>query len=988
MATVINILHLEDDPADAKLVQAKLAEADFNCRIHLVHTRDEFETVLCKDEIDIILADYQMPMNDGISILRLTLESRPDIPFIFVSGAIGEEAAIEVLTQGATDYVHKQDLSRLATAVKRALQEAQHLRARKFIEEALFFVAQRGWMADAENFFDALAWFLGDGLDVDYVVIDRLDEEPDTAETLALYAKGAIVPNMRYDLKGTPCENVMGKQLCAYPRDVQQLFPEDTLLAEMGVESYIGIPLWDSTGRPIGLIALMDSQPLADDKLATQLLQLVATRAAAELERAQSDRILRTREQEFRTLAENSPDNIARYDTNGRIVYVNPAMEMSLGCPASEMLGRTPMETRRIDTAEMYQERIADVLATGETSEMDLYLPDRGKGASYYNIRFAAERNGDGAVTGVLALGRDLTEKMRAEKELRASETKYRIVADNTYDWEFWTDENGQYAYISPSSQRITGFSAEAFKENPDLLDSIIHPDDLAHYRNHLIETQAKHSVESVEFRIFDKEGLVRWIEQFCQPVFDEKGNWLGTRGSNRDITHRKVTEHLKQLTATILGILNEPAALTDTINRVLATIQQELAFDAVGLRLQEREDFPYFASTGFPDDFLVAENTLVVRDQEGGLCRDEDGNVCLECTCGLVISGKTDPTNPLFTPGGSCWTNNSLPLLDLPADQDPRLHPRNLCIHKDFLSVALIPIRANHKIIGLLQLNDRKRDRLTREMISYFEDICGSIGLSLMKKQAEEEIHRLNRELEQRVRDRTAALEAANQELEGFVYSISHDLRAPLRHIDGFVNLLRANTEGVVDEHGRHYMESLATAAVRMGRLVDDLLSFSRMGRTEMSKSPVDLAVLVTEVIHELEPEAEGRKVHWRVGELPVVAGDQTMLRTVLGNLLSNGLKFTRPREPAEIEVGRAPGKQDEVVIFVRDNGVGFDPAYADKLFGVFQRLHRTEEFEGTGIGLANVHRIIARHGGRTWAEGGVDRGATIYFSLPAVRS
>lgn len=298
---------------------------------------------------------------------------------------------------------------------------ARDITERRLMEDALIFVAQRGWLVGAENFFYALAQFLGERLDIDCVVIDRLDENPEMAETLALYAKGAIVPNMRYALKGTPCENVIGRQLCVYPQGVQQLFPEDTLLVEMGAESYIGIPLWDSFGQPIGLIALIDSKPLPDDTTVHQLLQLVATRAAAELERTRSDRILRTREREFRTLAENSPDCIARYDTNCRTVYVNPALEKTLGCPASEKLGKTPLELPSIDEARAYQEKVAEVLATGEESEIDLVLPDRGDGVRYHNVRFVAEWREDGAITGALTIGRDITERKLAEKARNAN---------------------------------------------------------------------------------------------------------------------------------------------------------------------------------------------------------------------------------------------------------------------------------------------------------------------------------------------------------------------------------------------------------------------------------------------------------------------------------------------------------------------------------------------------------------------------------------
>jgi len=251
-------------------------------------------------------------------------------------------------------------------------------------------------------------------------------------------------------------------------------------------------------------------------------------------------------------------------------------------------------------------------------------------------------------------------------------------------------------------------------------------------------------------------------------------------------------------------------------------------------------------------------------------------------------------------------------------------------------------------------------------------------------RRRTEEELRRLNEELEDRVARRTAEIEASNKELEAFSYSVSHDLRAPLRHVASFANLLQEHAAASLDEIGENYLRRIVEAANGMGRLIDGLLTFSRLGRVEMSREPVNLKQLTEEALQELQPEIEGREIDWRIGELPVVEGNREMLRTVVVNLLSNAIKFTRPRRPAQIEVGCRGARDGEAVCFVRDNGVGFDMRYAGKLFGVFQRLHHARDFEGTGIGLANVQRIILRHWGRVWAEGEVGRGATFYFSLP----
>jgi PAS domain S-box-containing protein len=251
-------------------------------------------------------------------------------------------------------------------------------------------------------------------------------------------------------------------------------------------------------------------------------------------------------------------------------------------------------------------------------------------------------------------------------------------------------------------------------------------------------------------------------------------------------------------------------------------------------------------------------------------------------------------------------------------------------------------------------------------------------------RRKAEEEVRQLNESLERRVQARTAELLEANKELESFSYSVSHDLRAPLRHITGFAQLLERRAGASLDATSREYMKTIAEAARQGGKMVDDLLNFSRMGRRELKKGRVALDALVAQVRDELAPEAEGRTVQWKVEPLPEVQADPSLLHLALKNLLSNSLKYTRPRPEAIVEVA-ARKEAGDIHVWVRDNGVGFEMQYVDKLFGVFQRLHTAEEFEGTGIGLANVRRIIARHGGRAWAEGKTGEGATFHFTLPA---
>jgi PAS domain S-box-containing protein len=334
--------------------------------------------------------------------------------------------------------------------------------------------------------------------------------------------------------------------------------------------------------------------------------------------------------------------------------------------------------------------------------------------------------------------------------------------------------------------------------------------------------------------------------------------------------------------------------------------------------------------------------------------------------------------------------SGNSVIVKDVQLDPDIAIW-REEALQRDYHSGVSLPLKdAGGATFGVLGIFSDRPNAFTPEEVRLLEELAGDMafGITVLRtrierNQAEAEILRLNQELEQRVADRTTQLEAANKELEAFSYSVSHDLRTPLRAIDGFSHILLEDYTDKLDDEGKRLLNVVRDNTSRMGQLIDDILKFSRTGRLELTFAEIDMERLAHEVFEELQPSVTGRKLQLEIEPIPAVTGDRTMMRQVFVNLLSNAIKFSRPKEAARIKVGGSI-EGNEAIYYVKDNGVGFDMQYVDKLFGVFQRLHSVDEFEGTGIGLSIVKRIITRHGGRVWAEGKVNEGATIYFALP----
>lgn len=348
-----------------------------------------------------------------------------------------------------------------------------------------------------------------------------------------------------------------------------------------------------------------------------------------------------------------------------------------------------------------------------------------------------------------------------------------------------------------------------------------------------------------------------------------------------------------------------------------------------------------------------------------------------------LVIQATTHPalTGTLSSSVGAtgrAWQSRQPAQALFPAEFSPE--GARLASMLKARALLVVPIATPERTWGVLAVFLQHRPLFAaddRELVSLFAEQS-----TLALEQAALVVEQQN--LVEHLRQRTSQLEAANHELEAFSYSVSHDLRAPLRHIEGFTNLLLKNGSGAASDKSRRHLQLIAEAAVRMGGLIDHLLAFSRLGQTVLHRQTVALDQVVEDARRELQADMEGRDIDWQIRPLPLVHGDPALLRLVFVNLISNALKYSRSRPQARIEIGTEPNRGGQAIIYVRDNGIGFDMQYVDKLFGVFQRLQHADEFEGLGIGLANVRRIVHRHDGHTWAEGVLDGGATFYLSLP----
>ncbi|MEI6169025.1 MAG: PAS domain S-box protein [bacterium] len=440
--------------------------------------------------------------------------------------------------------------------------------------------------------------------------------------------------------------------------------------------------------------------------------------------------------QRFERLFRNNPSLMALSTlSDRRFSDVNDAFLKTLGYSRADIIGKNALELGLF----VYPEKQIALAKDLELKQCirDVEMQIRCKDGTVLDGLFYGELISSQGRQYFLTVMIDITERKRVAETLRQSEERFRSFIENANDIIYMLDPEGIFTYISTNCKAIIGYDVREIMGQS--FATIVHPDDVLGCRAFLdrIITTGEKAV-GLEYRIKHRDGTWRWHASNGSPMGEVEGKWTGYMGISRDISAKKQAEEYEEMGREIHQILDGAGELKELIGRVLAVLKIRTGCDAVGIRLQEGDDYPYCAQQGFPEDFLLTENSLIARAADGSACRDKEGNVTLECTCGLVMSGNLVLGHPLLTKGGSFWTNDLSRLLDLPVDQDPRFRPRNQCIHYGYASVALSPIRSQNKVLGLIHLNDRRKDCFTLETMALLEGIASHIGAAIMRKRTE----------------------------------------------------------------------------------------------------------------------------------------------------------------------------------------------------------------------------------------------------------
>ncbi len=1006
---------MDDSAEDAELVRLELQRGGYQPEWERVDTAPALVEALERHSWDVILCDYVMPQFSAPAALALLRERGCDLPVIIVSGQVGEEVAATTMRAGAHDYVSKHKLARLVPAVERELAEVEVRRARTRTDQALRESEDRyrdlvehsedlicthdleGRIVSVnaapartlgyeqpdllnKNIRDILAPEVRERFG-DYLETIRRDGRAEGLMTMQTRSGERRIWEYRNTLRtegvATPIVRGVAHDITERRRAEQALRTEkvfsDAIIASVSGTFYVldrqgRFVRWNKaqeelTGLSASQLQHMDALLTvhADDRplvartieqvfqqgFAAVEARLAATGGAARhfmlsgkrmdiddvaylvgvgidiTERKRIEDALHESEDRYRRVTENAHDLIAELGEHGQVLYVSPNHKDVLGYDPSELVGTNSLDLIHPDDRHAVRTARAH-------SAVGVIFRCRHKNQEwrYFEATGKAFQTASGARRAVVN-SRDVTDRTRMEEALRRSEERYRSLVENLNDVIFVTDTHATVTYISPAVELLSGYSAEELTGQS--YARFVHPDDLPHLHASF-ERTLRGELEPTEFRVFDRQGQIRRVRTSSRPLYED-GQLAGIAGIVVDVTERRqIEEALRQSEQRYREVFEHTS---DCIFLLDVTVDGGFRFAGLNPAEERILGLADAQVTGKYLEEVLPKDVVHTVQANYRRCIDSGSPVTYE--------------EVLDLPPGRAWFQTTLfPM----KDASGRVQ----------------------RIVGIAQNTTERR-------------------------RADEEIRTLNEVLEARIRERTAQLEAANKELGAFSHSVSHDLRAPLRHVAEFSRLLLEEHAADLDSRARHYLDRIYAGTHRMGQLIEDLLSLSRVTLGEMASDEVNLSDLAHAIAADLQKSQPHRPVEFVIAPGLIAKGDTRLLRVALENLLRNAWKYTSKHPAARIEFGVIAGGQGSggaaeispappppsspAIFYVRDDGAGFDMAYADKLFGAFQRLHGESEFEGTGIGLATVQRIVHRHGGRVWAEAAVERGATIYFTL-----
>jgi PAS domain S-box-containing protein len=749
------------------------------------------------------------------------------------------------------------------------------------------------------------------------------------------------------------------------------------------------------------------------------LLNAIAKQLGHIVERIQDQKALRESEETARALLNTPTDMAALIKADGTIIDANTTVTKRFAMDREELIGTSIWDLLPTDLGARRKAHINRVFRTGEPTR----FVDRRETVWADNVVYPIV-DAQGNVAQVAILARDITERKRAESKLRESEEKLRQLVENAPVGIFQTTSKGQVLDVNSRMAHIAGFETreDAIEAYQDLGQELYVNADRR--RDFIEKLTEKGRVENFEYEAIRRDGEHIWLSMNARISQRNPDGTFSIQGFATDITKRKQTElalrEQRQRTQLLYQAgkrLGRSLNLSDIFEDTYHIIQRTMPCDSMFISSYDDQDdlircewatgpYGHYDVSEFPALPLNPDGegtqSRVIRTGQSFYFRD------------YQAKRQTSKKKYYIKPNSEI------------AEKEER--PENGCVPQ---SALLVPLKIEGRVIGVIQVFSFDLAAFSEDDLTFLETLAPQIAAAMTnarlyqqaqseleeRKQAEEtlrqyqehledlveartaelnervtEVERLNKALTNLLEDFQAAnrrleetrdeLKNTNKELESFAYSVSHDLRAPLRAMDGFSRILIEDYAPELSPEAKRYLRLVRENAGQMGQLIDDLLTFSRLSRRALEKREVTPRSLVEQALEDLHEEQKTRQIEITIGNLPPCQADPRLLKQVWINLLSNALKYTRDREIAQIEIG-SQKKDAEIVYFVKDNGVGFDMQYADKLFGVFQRLHRAEDYEGTGVGLAIVQRIVHRHGGRVWAEAEMDQGAAFYFTI-----